>query len=188
MTLRTLKTAALCSILLASGVAYAGDASAEVRTRQATITNNAGKTATGTRTVDRTAQSRQTTGSVQTGAGKGFTRSMDAGYNAETGAYNNRSITTHSGETVSRNSSANCAGGVCSRSTVATGTGDQTVSRSKAGFVDENGNYITSGAVTGPDGQTATRNVTRSGEGEKTTTVTDANGESRSRTRWITVE
>lgn len=189
MSLSKFKTPALCAMLFASTAAFAiSDASAEVRTRQTTVTNSQGKTATGVRTIQRGDQSRQTTNSVQTGDGRGYTRSTNAGYDSQTGAYKNRSVMTNSGETLSRNSSANCADGACSRSTVATGPDGGTVSRGTVRYVDENGNYVKSGEITGANGQSATRNVTRTGDGEKTTTVTNANGESQSRTRWITVE
>lgn len=189
MSLSKIKTSALCALLFASAAALAiEDASAEVRTRQTTVSNSQGKTATGVRTVNRGDQSRQTTNSVQTSSGKGFTRSTNAGYDAETGAYKNRSVTTNSGETLSRNTSANCANGVCSTSTTATGTNGQTASRGTVRYADENGDYVKSSEITGANGQTATRDVNRTGDGQKTTTVTNADGESRSRTRWITVE
>ena len=69
-----------------------------------------------------------------------------------------------------------------------TGPNGQSVSGNKTVTVDESGNVVKQAAVTGPEGQTASRGVTRDGEGEKTTTRTNAQGETSSRTRWIEVE
>ena len=75
-----------------------------------------------------------------------------------------------------------------SQRTVARENGGQTATHDVTRTVDENGNYVKSGTTTGASGDVYNRDVTRDGEGTKTTTVTDPNGETSTRTRWITVE
>lgn len=180
---------ALGALMFFSGAAaFAADADAQVRDRKVTVTNAQGRTASKTTQVTRADQTRQKTTSVETGAGYGGTRTVEQGYDAETGRYASGTVTTNSGSTLSREKSANCSDGVCGRSTTYTGAEGQTVSTGSSRYIDENGVYVKESQATGPNGETASRAVTRDGEGEKTTTVTGADGESHSRTRWITVE
>lgn len=175
-------------VLFSGAMAFADEAEAQVRDRKVTVSNSQGRTATKTTQVSRTDRTRQKTSTVETGAGYGGTRTVEQGYDPETGRYSSGSVTTNSGATASREKSANCVDGACSRSTTYTGPEGQTVTTGATRYVDDNGVYVKEQQATGPNGETATREVTRNGEGEKTTTVTGPEGETRSRSRWITVE
>jgi hypothetical protein len=183
------KLAAVAAMSAFSLTFVATPADAQGRNRQTTVSNDAGRSATATRDIDRSNGVRTKTGSVETAQGYGASRTVTNEVVSETGAVNRSgTITTNSGATVSSGSSASCQDGVCTRETTITGPNGQSATGSKALYVDENGNLVKEAAVMGPEGQTASRSVIRSGEGEKTTTRSNAQGETSTRTRWIEVE
>ena len=179
----------LAAFALTASLALAPAADAQARNRQSTVTGANGRTATSQRTVARENGVKTRTGSVQTGQGYGATRNSQSGYNQESGQrYRSGSTTMNSGQTVSHDTTASCANGACNRSQTVTGPNGQTATHDVTRTVDENGNYVKSGTTTGASGDVYNRDVTRDGEGTKTTTVTDPNGETSPRTRWIPVE
>lgn len=185
-----IKTAALASVLmLTTSVALADAANAQQRGRQVSVSNSQGRSATSTTT--HSAQNGQATRSrdVQTGSGRGYNSSSTTGYNEETGKrYRSGSVETNSGATAYRDTEAGCANGVCSRSSSTTGPGGNTVASETDRYIDDNGNYVKDKTYYGPNDNTTSKEVTRDGEGTKTTTTTGPQGESRSRTRWVTVD
>lgn len=186
---RNMKIAAIAALGALAVAAFATPADAQGRSRQTTVKGENGRTATSSRMIERADGTRTKTGSVQTGEGYGASRTVNSGIDQENGErFRSGSTTTNSGATVSSGSAASCDNGACGRNSYVTGPNGETVNGSTVRYVDENGNLVKESGVTGPDGQTASRDVTRDGEGTKTTTRTNAQGEESSRTRWVTVQ
>ncbi|MFC6197912.1 hypothetical protein [Ponticaulis profundi] len=175
--------------ILSSHLFFASSAEAQTRERRATIQTDQGRNATRTtrNTFENGARTRSK--SVQTGSGRGYDRTRTTGYDEDANAlYRNRTVTTNSGQTATAGKEAACADGTCYRSRAFTGPQGAEAGSYRSRSVDDNGDYVKSRDVYGPNGQTASRDVVRDGEGGKTTTVTGPEGESRSRTRWLTVD
>lgn len=185
----SVKQALLGAIVLASGAVFTADAAdAQMRQREKTFATENGRSATASRSISREDGSRQTTTSVQTANGRGATRTINQGYSAETGLYSDRSFTTNSGAAASRNSSTQCIDGVCSNTTSTTGFNGRTVEHAKSAYEDEAGSLITTNSVTGPEGQSAARSVITTNDGQKTTTLTTPDGDTRSRTHEVVID
>lgn len=184
-----LKNSALSlALIAATSLTFASAASAQERGRQVTVSGSNGKSATSTTQKGVSNGTYNKTKSVQTGSGKGYTKSKSGSYDQNSGTvYRNGSVTNNKGGTVSKNSQASCDNGVCENSKTYVGPNGNTAGSDTTRYIDENGKYVKDKTYTGANGNTANKNVTRDGKGEKTTTTTSPKGESRQRTRWVKV-
>lgn len=186
---RNMKLTAVAALGALTVATFASAADAQGRSRQTTVTGENGRTATSSRMVERAEGVRTRTSTVETGQGYGASRTVQGGIDQENGGrFRTGSTTTNSGATVSSGTAASCDNGVCGRNSYVTGPNGQTAEGSKVRYVDENGNLVKETDLTGPEGQSVSRDVARNGEGTKTTTRTNAEGEESTRTRWVQVQ
>lgn len=133
------------------------------------------------------AQERGRTVKVQGSGGKSVTAKTNRGVQNRS-YYKSKSVETGSGKSASKYKQAGCENGVCQKTKQVSGPNGGSAGSETNRYFDENGNYVKDKSYTGVNGNTASKNVTRDGEGEKTVSKTGPEGKTKTRTRWITVD